>query len=243
MANSNKPSKTWIRSLVIPFLALVVVASACGDDGGSAAGGRSFCEIALDLEAEADAFDFISADELAIETVFRSNANALAAGIASAPNDQVKADLQEIAQGTSEMIAILEAAEWSIFSADPAKMDAITDSATFNDASDRVTEYSDTNCGTGAESDDSDDGDVDLGDFSENPDAVNDILNNPAFRAPMVEGMVQNGFTETQANCFLDNLSIDTLLTFDASTVSEDSARELYGNLIANCGISPDQFG
>ena len=111
MTSSNKPSKTWIRSLVIPFLALVVVASACGDDDGSAAGGRSFCEIALDREAEAEAEAFISADESAIETFFRYNANALAAGIATAPNDQVKADLQAMAQGTSEVIAILEAAE------------------------------------------------------------------------------------------------------------------------------------
>lgn len=239
MRHTTKTNR--MRSLVAVLLALVVVASACGDDSDSA-GGLSFCEIALQQEAAAENFGFASATPEGVEEFFRDQARFISQGISTAPNGEVKSALETMGDGTNQMISLLEAEGWDIFAVDTAAMDAVSDSPDFNAASDVVTDYSDANCGTSSDDDDADD-DIGIDDFEDNPDALDSILDNDAFRQQMVDSISAGGdLSPDEVNCLLDNMDADFLLQFGSGDVDASSAGPLL-EVFANCGIDPTQFG
>ena len=141
MTNTTKSMGSRLLGVV---LTLVVVASACGDDS-DAAGGLSFCELAVQQDELADTLSFSAGPE-EIERFYTEQRRLTAAGIAAAPNGQVKADLETLARGVDGIIAALRGVDWN-FSALSDEAFASFDTPEFNDAADRIDAFSASECG------------------------------------------------------------------------------------------------
>ncbi|MEM7141378.1 MAG: hypothetical protein AAF548_10130 [Actinomycetota bacterium] len=243
MKHNSTTTMARTRSIVISVLALVVLATACGDDGGSAAGGRSFCEIAQEQDARSGDLDMLSATPEQLESDLNALLELTDAGIAAAPNDSIRADLQTLRDGQAAIVGVLADADYRIGSVDPAAFEASADEAAMDAAEERVEAYTSSECGVDNSDDDDDDADVDPADLPD--DVIGDLLDNPAIRQPIIDGMTEDGqIDEGQANCLLDQLGLDFMTGFagDFDPTDPSSAGPIVDALGA-CGIPLDAFG
>lgn len=234
---TNTAMSTWAR-LLGAVLSLVVLASACGDDADSA-GGLGFCALAAEQDELAADFSFSAGPE-DVESFYREQRRLTAAGVAAAPNPQVREDLETLARGIDGVIAALEGVGWDFSALDDAAM-ASFDSPEFEAAADRVDAYAAAECGTGAADGLADDGGLDDGTIGADdlPDLGDGDV--PEF---MIDALQQStDLSEEQIRCLLGGFEGDFFEAFSNIDPSNPDAINPLLEVYERCGLSPDDFG
>ena len=154
--------------------------------------------------------------------------------IADAPGE-IQGDLEIVRADFDALVDTLEEFDYDFFAASEA-VDAITDTAEVDAATDRIDAYVESACGIDVDAVQ----DQATEDLLEN--SFDSILGNETLLAEIVAGMTEGGeMTEDQATCLLENLDTDLLagLAADggASAMSDpDVLAGLFGTF-ATCGI------
>lgn len=196
------------------------------------AGDDDFCSFYaqnLDLAQE---FDFF--DPAQVEQWIGTSAGLLDQAIDDAPGE-IRADLEIVRADFDALVDTLEEYDYDFFAASEA-VDAITDTAEADAATDRIDAYVESACGIDVDAFQ----DQATEDLLEN--SFDSILGNETLLAEIVAGMTEGGeMTEDQATCLLENLDTDLLagLATDggASAMGDpDVLAGLFGTF-ATCGI------
>lgn len=250
---------------VVVVLSMAMLATACGGDTGSsesvsdvnvvasgeevgsAASARAFCDVAREADVRAGSFNPFGAEAADVEAFFTNQFALYEEGIATAPRGDIKADIELLQSSHFEMMSLLEAADWDYFAVDFDAMDELSDGPELNAAGDRIDAHLQAECGIQPDDDkgsDDDEGfDGENGDFEGSPELLKEMLESPAMRAMLIEDMMSDsGTTEDQASCFLD--SIVELGLFSAMDNEDPDTTDLIAMLevFDRCGIDPNTF-
>jgi hypothetical protein len=219
--------------LTIPLLA---VAACGGDDGGSAA---DWCDLATQIDSsfdEGDDFDFT--DPEAVEQQLARSSDLLDGAVDAAP-DEIKDDVEATVEGWKLLVAEFASADFDVMNVDVDKMDEL--SAAFDEASGRVEEFNETECGittddtTAGDTDDTDDTDDTVADEdTEGADATvpssGSAPSDGTLRQVLINQFTSLGLTEDEATCIADKVDLT-----DPAMASGDPTAML--GLFEECGL------
>ena len=195
-------------------------------------GAGDFCSLYAENLNLIQEFDFF--DPVQVEQWIGTSVGLLDQAIADAPGE-IQADLEIVRADFDALVDTLEEYDYDFFAASEA-VDAITDTAEVDAATDRIDAYVESTCGIDVDAVQ----DQAAEDLLEN--SFDSILGNETLLAEIVAGMTEDGeMTEDQATCLLENLDTDLLagLAADggAAAMSDpDVLAGLFGTF-ATCGI------
>ena len=179
-----------------------------GDDGGS--GGGEWCDAARNVEAETDLLDDVDfTDPESFEDAYQQVIDTLEDAADSAP-DEIQDDVQLTLDAFTELFEALQEVEFDFLELDQ----AILENPEAEAASERIEAYNERECGSPAESDETDDtdgtADSDTGD--------DDTLSGEGtIRDEMVRQFTAMGMTDDQANCLVDNIDLEEVAASGAA--------------------------
>jgi hypothetical protein len=193
-------------ALLLP--AVLVLAACGGDDTGDAsdAGGgvEAWCGVAQELADLSDTLDDVDPfDAGAIEAAYSELRSAADSARSAAP-DEIRADVELLADSVVRVDEALAAADYSFLDVDLALLEDFGDDV--DDASDRVDDFNVRECGF-----DPDD-EIEVGGGRDPVDGDSDF--DPAagsVREQIVAGLVGSGFTSDEAACIVDNLDMTNM--------------------------------
>lgn len=220
-------------------------------DAGSSGASSTYCALSLEQNAIDDEFNFLAAEPADVEAYFLENRDRLAEAVSAAP-PEIRDDLETILTAfDEEYVPVLAAADWDFLAAAD-ELQAISDTPEFREAQERLTDYDTDVCGVGSEVfDEIPGGSVggedasELEEFLSTPEGLDTLLDSDFGREALIAGFTDDGvMTATQAECLVDNVDTELLLTL-ASVGSGGAAGETLTELLAlfdTCGIDPEQF-
>jgi hypothetical protein len=227
------------RLALILTLPLLAVAACGGDDDGGSASGGDWCDLAREVEStfdEGDAVDFT--DPAAVEEQFRNSVEVLDNAVGSAP-DEIREDVQTTVDAFEELVGLLEDVDFDFLAIDTERFEEIGTRA--EEASARIEEYNETECGipaSGSEEDtegtvagdDSSEGTVadDSGDSGD--DSAGTLPDGGSVREMLVQQFTAIGLSEEEATCLADKVDLN-----DPAMTSGDPSAML--DLFDECGI------
>jgi hypothetical protein len=211
-----------MRRLLLSVVPVLLLAAACGDDGGLAGTGGNFCDMVGSINDAGDAneeIDFF--DPSAVEEAFKEFAAQIEAAKRAAPGE-IKADVELLADGMQDFLEILDEADYDFtaliaLEGDP-RMEAV-DSPQYEAAQDRVDAYcgiSDTSVDDGF-TDPDPDSDADLPGID--PEELEDFDFSGDEREIAIQVYEMFGHDRETAECLVDELGDFTgAEDFDLST-------------------------
>jgi len=214
-----------MRKILIISIAVALLATACGDSGGSLSS-ANWCDTAQSVNNASDAFDAPTGDNI------REFAKQVKGAVNSAPAE-IKADVELMSEFLQQMTKALDDNNDNIILAFDAMGDTLNDPK-YSDAGDRLSAYDERECGivdTSSNTDNSGDT-IPTGDNKAPVDGSTDTLvPEGGIVAGLAEGM---GITEDQARCLVSN--------FDFTSSQDPSIADLISGF-ADCGIDPSILG
>ncbi len=215
-----------MRRILIASMALALLATACGDSGGSLSS-ANWCETARSVDDASNAFDSPTGDSI------REFAKQVKAARSSAPAE-IKDDVQVLSDFLEQLTKALDDNNDNIVLAFDAMGDTLNDPK-FSDAGDRITAYNERECGIvdTSSSDSTSSGDTSSGGSSTDPGSGSTDTLVP--EGGIIAGLAQEmGITEEQARCLVSN--------FDFTSSETPPISDLMSGF-TDCGIDPLSLG
>ncbi len=195
--------------------------SGAGDDGGSDSGaGDGWCDFARRVEAANDDLDFESSPE-DLEAAFNEFSGLLNEARARAPGE-ISGAVDEAADAFDALGAELRSVNFDLFELDLAAFNEL-DTPELQEATDAIDIYNERECGIPREED-----------SFEDPGDDEPLPTEGTVRDALVEGFVQGGFTQEEAECLADNVTLEEL-------ANAEDPQQLF-EVFERCGISLDRL-
>ncbi len=191
---------------------------------------EAFCGLRAQADAISDPENFF--DPESVQTWFEDNLALMRQGAEVAP-DQISGDMATMVAATEELQTLFEEYGYDIISIPEAELDAT--GSEVDDASDRVSDFVDTNCPEGTVTEEA------LDELPEiDPAELESLLATEEGRALVVEGFAsQTGLATEQVECFLDELPAEEFSALAAQDLA--GAPSLFIALAA-CEIDISQL-
>jgi hypothetical protein len=240
-----------MRRMMLAAVPLVVLATSCGggDSGGSTA---DWCDLATEIEATSDGLDNIDfTDPDAVKAAFETFSSQLDEAKSAAPSE-IKDAVAESATAISAVIDELKKVDYKFLELDQATIEEL---GTANqEASDKIEAFNKEECGIDPDadssgSDDSSDDSSGSGDSSDDTSADSGTGDTTADDADsslpdaggtlgdsMAALFVQQGFTQDEADCIVDNLDLTTINS--AADLDQSKMLELF----ETCGMDLERL-
>lgn len=189
---------------------------------------EAFCGLRAQADAIGDPENFFDPDS--VQSWFEQNLSLIQDAATIAP-DEIADDMGTLVASTEELQAVFEEYGYDIVAIPEAELDAA--GAAGEDASDRVSDFVDTNCPEGTVTDDVESATegIEALDAAE----LESLLASEEGRDLVIEGFVSTtGLTTDQAGCFLDAMPVEELAALTAQDLA--GAPSLFAAL-ASCEI------
>ncbi len=191
-----------------------------GDGGDTPIGGGDWCDFARQVDAANDDLDFESSPE-ALEAAFTEFNGLLNEARARAPGE-ISDAVDRAADAFNVLEGELRSVNFDLFELDLAAFSEL-DTPELQEATDAIDIYNERECGIPREEDPFDD-----------PGDDEPLPTDGTVRDAIVEGFVQGGFTQEEAECLADNVTLEELS-------NAEDPEQLF-EIFERCGISLDRL-
>jgi len=210
-----------MRRILTISIAVALLATACGDSGGSLSS-ANWCDTARVIEVSSNAFDSPTPDNIRLFSQQVSDARG------SAPAE-IKDDVKLLSEFLQIMVKAVDDNDGNIILAFDSMTTELNDPK-YSDAGDRITAYNERECGI-VDTNASDTSSAD-GTSTDTGNGTTDTLVPPGG---IVAGLADSfGITEDQARCLVSN--------FDFTSSQDPSVSDMI-SVFADCGIDPSILG